>query len=293
MCEASGAVALPEGSFGDRFLMIDNEDNILRIYAVGDPAARRSRPTSARPRSVGQRPRRYRPRGGDLARRPGRAGRHHSAGRGTAMAAARRTGCSCRSLWTATSPDQRAGRGTSDAARRRWRRSTQTSPPRSATSTRGSRALAEEGRHQPRGHVGRRRRRLAVSRLSGTRCRAAIDAGQAPQPQGRAVRGRRPAVRAADPARPRRAAASRSMEYSPAAGAYFIVAGPVDGGAGFDIYRWVEGGSRSPVPGAARGACLPRRLRPGGLIIDQTGKRLQLFSDNTGLRDQHVPRARC
>ena len=39
MCEASGAVALPEGSFGDRFLMLNNEDNILRIYAVGTPEA--------------------------------------------------------------------------------------------------------------------------------------------------------------------------------------------------------------------------------------------------------------
>ena len=39
MCEASGAVALPKGSFGDRFLMLNNEDNILRIYAVGTPEA--------------------------------------------------------------------------------------------------------------------------------------------------------------------------------------------------------------------------------------------------------------
>jgi hypothetical protein len=72
----------------------------------------------------------------------------------------------------------------------------------------------------------------------------------------------------------------RSLEYSPAAGAYFIVAGPIDTGVDFDIYRWVEGADPASVPGAREALASLPDFAPEGLIIDQTGTRLQLFSDN-------------
>ena len=37
MREASGALAIPEGSFSDRLLVVNNEDNHLRLYAVRSP----------------------------------------------------------------------------------------------------------------------------------------------------------------------------------------------------------------------------------------------------------------
>ncbi len=39
LCEASGAVPYPAGSFGDRFLVVDDEDNSLRLYKAGESGA--------------------------------------------------------------------------------------------------------------------------------------------------------------------------------------------------------------------------------------------------------------
>ncbi|KMO11406.1 DUF3616 domain-containing protein [Methylobacterium platani] len=35
MCEASGAVPYPRGSFGDRFLVVDDESSVMRLYRAG------------------------------------------------------------------------------------------------------------------------------------------------------------------------------------------------------------------------------------------------------------------
>ena len=35
MCEASGAVPYPRGSFGDRFLVVDDESTVVRLYRAG------------------------------------------------------------------------------------------------------------------------------------------------------------------------------------------------------------------------------------------------------------------
>ena len=59
----------------------------------------------------------------------------------------------------------------------------------------------------------------------------------------------------------------RSIEYSAAAKAYFIVAGPSDGKRGsFDLLRWPadETGPAVPVPGFAAGAGAAHQVRPGG-----------------------------
>ncbi|MGY2047812.1 DUF3616 domain-containing protein [Methylobacterium sp. JK268] len=39
MCEASGAVPYPAGSFGDRFLVVNDEDNVLRLYKAEETGA--------------------------------------------------------------------------------------------------------------------------------------------------------------------------------------------------------------------------------------------------------------
>ncbi|MBN9021850.1 MAG: hypothetical protein J0H08_07115, partial [Rhizobiales bacterium] len=41
LCDASGVVALPEGSFGVRFLMVNNDDSFGSVFAVGDAAGPR------------------------------------------------------------------------------------------------------------------------------------------------------------------------------------------------------------------------------------------------------------
>lgn len=72
----------------------------------------------------------------------------------------------------------------------------------------------------------------------------------------------------------------RSLEYAPAAGAYFIVAGPVGPTGAFDIFRWVEGTAPEPVPGARAALANLPGFAPEGLVIDQSGTRLQLFGAN-------------
>jgi hypothetical protein len=72
----------------------------------------------------------------------------------------------------------------------------------------------------------------------------------------------------------------RSMDYSAAAGLYFIVAGPVSSGKSFEIYRWKEGGKPVRIEGAARNLRKLKDFAPEGMIVDPTGKRLRLFGDN-------------
>jgi hypothetical protein len=93
----------------------------------------------------------------------------------------------------------------------------------------------------------------------------------------------------------------RSLEYSQAAGAYFIVTGPVDdnsttgGAAGnerFDVYRW--SGQQGEPPVVLQGVraalrqlgALPEgrgaRFQPEAMLLDPTGQRLQLLSDDGG-----------
>jgi hypothetical protein len=71
----------------------------------------------------------------------------------------------------------------------------------------------------------------------------------------------------------------RSMDYSAGAGAYFIVAGPVNSGKRFEIYRWNEGGKPLRIRGAAQTLRKLKDFKPEGLIVDPTGTRLRLFGD--------------
>jgi hypothetical protein len=278
MCEASGAVALPEGSFGDRFLMLNNEDNILRIYAVGTPDA----PVE---KNIGD-----------------------------------AIGLSSRNrddidLEAATWLDGQAilvgslGRNADGEVREaRWQflsvavegdGSVITTPKGRSDKLLAALAALDEDFARAIGDLTEddsslspKRAGINLEGMSVTADGASLFLGfRNPVPQGQSVLVKllnpKPVLfQDADPAfaPPIRldlgGRGIRSLEYSPAAGAYFIIAGPIDAEGDFDLYRWVEGADPVPVPGAREALNSLRDFAPEGLIIDQTGKRLQLFSDN-------------
>jgi hypothetical protein len=88
----------------------------------------------------------------------------------------------------------------------------------------------------------------------------------------------------------------RSLEYSAAAKAYFIVAGPAAGGGEtFDLFKWPDDEKQpaaTPVQGFAAGlqklGASPR-FQPEALVVDSTGKRLHLFSDDGDTCDKSAP----
>jgi hypothetical protein len=87
----------------------------------------------------------------------------------------------------------------------------------------------------------------------------------------------------------------RSIEYSTAAKAYFIVAGPSGGKSGtFDLFRWPgdEKSSATPIPGfaaALQKLDTSRPFQPEALVVDSTGKKLRLFSDDGDTCDKAAP----
>ena len=84
----------------------------------------------------------------------------------------------------------------------------------------------------------------------------------------------------------------RSMEYSPSHGAYYIVAGPHDGRAGWGLYRWsgAAGDQPAPVSHAAPG---PSPLCPEALIVFKDSRRLLLLSDDGALHIRVAGEAEC
>jgi Protein of unknown function (DUF3616) len=78
----------------------------------------------------------------------------------------------------------------------------------------------------------------------------------------------------------------RSIEYSEGAKAYFIVAGPAGGGKGsFELFRWpaAENAPPTPVRGFASTLAKKKKLKkfqPEAMVVDATGKKLHLFSDD-------------
>jgi hypothetical protein len=89
----------------------------------------------------------------------------------------------------------------------------------------------------------------------------------------------------------------RSIEYSEAAKAYFIVAGPAGGDTGtFELYRWPADEKSPPtaVPGfaaalqqVAKGKDPP--FKPEAMVIGSSGKTLHLFSDDGDTCDASAP----
>ena len=280
MCEASGAVALPEGSFGDRFLMLNNEDNILRIYAVGTPDAPVERNIGD---AIGLSSRNR----DDLDLEAatwldGQAILISSLGRND-------DGEVREARWQFLSV---AVEGEGDDA-------VITTPKGRSDKLLAALATLDEDFAAAIGDLTQddsglspKKAGINLEGMSVTADGASLFLGfRNPVPKGQSVLVKllnpKPVLfQDADPAfaPPIRldlgGRGIRSLEYSPAAGAYFIVAGPFDSGTGFDLYRWVEGADPVPVPGAREALASLGDFAPEGLIIDQTGKRLQLFSDN-------------
>jgi hypothetical protein len=88
----------------------------------------------------------------------------------------------------------------------------------------------------------------------------------------------------------------RSIEYSAAAGAYFIVAGPVGNEGSFDLYKWGASEKNPPVliPGLAAALAKQKigRFQPEALVVDLAGKQLQIFSDDGDICQSSDPRFR-
>jgi len=71
----------------------------------------------------------------------------------------------------------------------------------------------------------------------------------------------------------------RSIEYSEAARAYFILAGPAGNDMGtFELYKWPAEESDPPTPVPGFSAALQKQ--PEALVVDSTGKKIHLFSDD-------------
>jgi hypothetical protein len=83
----------------------------------------------------------------------------------------------------------------------------------------------------------------------------------------------------------------RSMEYSPADRAYYIIAGPVNDEAGnlFDLYRWTgqDGSPAARVKGFRDALTGLRDFHPEAMIIAPDGKHIRLLSDDGGMCDKN------
>ena len=264
MCDASGAVALPEGSFGDRFLMLNNDGQHPPHLCGRNGRTHRSRPISARRSALSlAEPRPDRRRGGDLARRRGdprrlaRTGRRRRmARRGLAVPFGRGrdgdgdgprapAGRSDRLLAGLAALDADHCRGDRRRLGGRSRRSPRTGP---ASTSRACRSPPTA----PRSSSG-----------SGTRCRTGArcwSRSSTPRPCSSRTPSRCSSRRSGSTSAD---CGIRSMEYSPAAGAYFIVAGPVGRRGRLRHLSLGRGGRAGGGSGRARGARLPPRLRPG------------------------------
>jgi len=277
MCDASGAVALPEGSFGDRFLMVDSADSILRIYAVGAADAKAE---------------------AEIGAANGLAARNRD--RIDVEAA---TWLDGEAILVGTLARDEDG-GWPDADWQFLSVAVDGDDTVRTTSGRSDRLLAGLAALDPDiaaaiGDVSRDDPALAPDRagISLEGMSVAADGASLflgfrnPVTAGRSllVKVLNPKAVLFEDNEPLFEPPIRldlggrgitSMEYSPAAGAYFIVAGPLAGGGGYDIFGWVEGADPVAVPGAREALASLPDFAPDGLIVDQMGKRLQLFSDN-------------
>jgi hypothetical protein len=277
MCDASGAVALPEGSFGDRFLMLNSADSVLRIYAVGTADA----PVEADVGATSAFSTRNRDRidieaatwlDGE-AILVGSLGRDDDGGWRDA---------DWQFLSVAVEDDE--------TVRTTAGRSDRLLSGLAALDTDIAAAIGDASRVDP--DLAPDRAGINLEGMSVAADGASLFLGfRNPVPAGQSllVKVLNPKAVLFEDAEPRfeppirldlGGRGIRSMEYSPAAGAYFIVAGPHDGEGGYDLYRWVEGVPPEAVPGAREALASLPDFAPEGLIIDQTGTRLQLFSDN-------------
>jgi len=268
LCDASGAVALPGGDFGDRFLMVNNDDNFMRVYAVGDSGA----PQPGPPLNIAS---------NDITAATWLDGQAVFL---AAVSPAQADGEDWQFLSLAVDG--------SDATQAAVKPAGNPDHLLAALAAIDGDLAKTIGQLGPAADQAALEAALEVEAMSVSADGAALFLGfRTPVPNGRAllVKLNNPrAVLFADGvptlAPPIRldlgGRGIRSMEYSRAADAYFIVAGPPETEGDFDLYRWAEGSDPMPIPGARAALASLEGFAPEGLIVDQSGRRLQLFGAN-------------
>ncbi|MFH6784714.1 MULTISPECIES: esterase-like activity of phytase family protein [Methylobacterium] len=288
LCEASGAVPFPAGSFGDRFLVVDDDDNTLRLYKADE---------SGPPLAL---------KGGDLdaalatgrSEEPAKADLESLAWLGSdlvvmgshARDAEGRTREASRQMLAlsvggdpkapAVSPKDKAFGGLAKAI-------ADLDP---ALAERIAVDLAAKPSLSPR------RRGLALEGLSQTPdgrgllvglrnpLNADNDALVIPFENPSEVLAGGAAPKLAKPiALDLKGRGIRDIAYAPGIKAYFLIAGGSgSGGEAADIYRWSGKAGEAPdrVAGAAEALAAIPDFQPEGLIVAADGKKVQVVSDD-------------
>jgi hypothetical protein len=86
----------------------------------------------------------------------------------------------------------------------------------------------------------------------------------------------------------------RSIEYPKALNEYLLVAGPIGGSEPYELYRWSgdEGDAPAPIDGSAGLIAAHPDFTPEAMIIDPAGTQVQLLSDDGDRCDEDAPEFR-
>ncbi len=287
-CQASGAVPYPAGSFGDRFLVVSDGDDSLRLYRAnesGPPLALKGGDLDAALAT-------------DAREEPGRSdlealtwlggelvaiGSHGRDAEGRTREATRQI------LALSVGGDAAAPTVTSKGkAVRGFAKALSDLDP--ALADRIAVDLAAKPNLSPQ------RRGLAVEGLSatpdgsgllvglGNPLNADNDALVVPIENPAAMLGEGAAPKLGKPiALDLKGRGIRDIAYAGGIKAYFIVAG--GRGGAFDLYRWSGKAGEAPsrVPGAAEAMAAIPDFQPEGLLVAQDGTKVQLLGDDTDI----------
>lgn len=296
-CEASGAVPYPAGSFGDRFLVVDDESNALRLYKADE---------SGPPLML---------KGGDLDAALATGGREEPAKADLESLA-----------WLGSDlvlmgSHARDSEGrTREASRQMLALAVGGDPKAPAVTPKGkpfqglAKAIADlDPRLSERIAVD-----LAAKASLSPRRRGFAIEGLSPMPDGRGlfvglrnplnadndalvVPFENPAEVLAGGAGPKLAKpvaldlkgrGIRDIAYAPGLKAYFLIAGGSgSGGEAADLYRWsgTAGEAPSRVAGVAEALAALPDFQPEGLIVAADGKKVQLISDDADVCPARKP----
>ncbi|WP_298956629.1 DUF3616 domain-containing protein [uncultured Methylobacterium sp.] len=283
MCEASGAVAYPPGGFDDRFLVVDDEDNRLRLYAAGAGGPALALGDANLGPALGLS-------GKKAADFEGATwlGSHlvltgsHSRNRHGEVSESRR-----RLVAVRVSVGDKPGVVVAGTARR------DLAPAFAALDRRLAKAIGPEG--APRPKLDPKRKGFNIEGLAAAPDGATLwfglrnpltrrgEALVVPLENPREVLERDAAPRFVRPVPLALGGRGiRAMAFSPASGGYTLVAGPVGNDGAFDLYRWSgrAGEAPQPVPGAAAALAALPQFQPEGLVADPASDRVRLLSDD-------------
>lgn len=288
LCEASGAVPYPAGSFGDRFLVVDDQDNTLRLYKADE---------SGPPLAL---------KGGDLDAALATSGREEPA-----KADLESLAWLGNDLVLMGSHARDAEGRTREASRQMLALSVGGDTKAPAVTPKGkavtglAKAIADLDRRlservavdlATKANLSPRRRGLALEGLSPTPdgrgllvglrnpLNADNDALVVPFENAAEVLASGAAPKLAKPiALDLKGRGIRDIAYAPGIKAYFVVAGGSgSGGEAADLYRWSgkAGEAATRVAGVAEALAAIPDFQPEGLIVAADGKKVQVISDD-------------